>query len=69
MFLGVAALLCLIAAGIIVLILNSDERKLNRQLQLGQKYLEEMDYEQAIVAFDEAIKKSVGDAWIETDNG
>lgn len=56
LFARVAALLFLIAVGIAVLALNSDERKLNRQLELGQKYLEEMDYEQAIVAFDEAIK-------------
>lgn len=56
MFVGVAVLLCLIVAGILVLMLNSDGRRLNHQLQLGQKYLEEMDYEQAIVAFNEAIK-------------
>lgn len=56
LFVGVAVFLCLIAVGIIVLMLNSNGRRLNRQLELGQKYLEEMDYEQAIVAFDEAIK-------------
>lgn len=55
-FIGVAAVLCLMVAGIIVLMLNNDGRKLNHQLQLGQKYLDEMDYEQAIVAFNEAIK-------------
>lgn len=50
-----AAVLCLIAIGVIVLMLNSDGRRLNSQLQLGQKYLEEMDYEQAVVAFNEVI--------------
>jgi len=30
--------------------------RLNRQLDLGQKYLEEMDYEQAEVAFNKAIE-------------
>ncbi len=37
------------------LYLNSDSVQLRRQLDLGQKYLEEQNYEQAIVAFDKAI--------------
>ena len=55
---GAAALLCLMASVIIILarVGSSDGRRLNHQLQLGQKYLEEMDYEQAVVAFNEAIK-------------
>ena len=53
---GVAFLLCLSVAVIFAVSANSAERKLKDQLQLGQKYLEEMDYEQAVVAFDKAIK-------------
>lgn len=55
MLLAGTVILCLIVVGIIILMLNNDGRRLNRQLQLGQKYLEEMDYEHAVVAFNEAI--------------
>ncbi|MCM1044743.1 MAG: WG repeat-containing protein [Candidatus Gastranaerophilales bacterium] len=48
-------ILCLIVAGLLFIILNSAERRLSAQLELGQKYLEEMDYEQAIVAYEAAI--------------
>ena len=37
-------------------IYNSPENRLFRQLDLGQKYLEEQNYEQAVVAFNEAIE-------------
>ena len=36
-------------------IYNAPENRLARQLDLGQKYLEEQDYEQAIYAFNEAV--------------
>lgn len=52
---GIVLVLCLIAAGIFALTANSAERRLANQLELGRKYLEEMDYEQAIVAFEAAI--------------
>lgn len=52
---GAAALLCLIAALIFAATANSDERKLADQLELGRKYLSEMDYEQAVAAFEAAI--------------
>lgn len=48
--------LCLIAAGFFVLTADSAERKLENQLELGQKYLDELDYEQAIVAYKAAIE-------------
>ena len=42
--------------GIIVfLFFCSNDSKLQEQLDLGQKYMEDCDYEQAIVAFNEAI--------------
>ena len=40
--------LALIVLGIIMIIANSSERKLAEQLELGQKYLDEMAYETAI---------------------
>lgn len=52
---GIVLVLCLIAAGIFAMVANSAERRLSDQLELGRKYLEEMDYEQAIVAFEAAI--------------
>ena len=51
----VILVLCLIVGGIFALTANSAERRLADQLELGRKYLEEMDYEQAIVAFEAAI--------------
>ena len=47
--------LCLIAGGIFALTANSSGRRLADQLELGQKYLDELDYEQALVAFEAAI--------------
>lgn len=35
---------------------NSPSQMLKKQLALGQKYLNELDYDQAIVAFKEALK-------------
>lgn len=52
---GAVLALCLIAAGIFGMTVNSAERKLAKQLEIGQRYLDEMDYEQAIVAFEQAI--------------
>lgn len=51
----IALALCLIAAGIFALTANSAERRLADQMELGQRYLEELDYEQAVVAFEAAI--------------
>ena len=51
----IAAVILVLAAGIGFGIYNSPSNRLSRQLDLGQKYLEEMDYEQAKIAFDEAI--------------
>jgi len=51
----IAAVILVLAAGIGFGIYNSPSNRLSRQLDLGQKYLEEMDYEQAKIAFEEAI--------------
>lgn len=51
---------CCITAMILLMImvfvfLNSDRSKVNELLDLGQKYLDELEYESAILIFDEAI--------------
>jgi len=51
----IAAIIAL-AVGIGIGIYNTPENRLSRQLDLGQKYLEEQNYEQAVVAFNEAIE-------------
>lgn len=40
----------------IVVIHNTPENRANRHLELANKYLEKMDYEQAVVEFDKAIE-------------
>lgn len=40
----------------IILYNNSDTVKLKKQLDLGEKYLAEMNYEEAVVAFNQAIE-------------
>ena len=37
-------------------IYNMPENRLSRQLDLGQKYLSEQNYEQAAIEFDKAIE-------------
>lgn len=50
-----ALLVTVIAVGIGFTIYNTPSNRLSRQLDLGEKYLEEQNYEQAIVEFDKAI--------------
>ncbi len=47
---AIIAFLCGIA-----MYLSSDVQRLQRQLELGQKYLTELDYEQAAIAFEKAM--------------
>lgn len=47
---AVIVLLCGIA-----MYFSSDAQRLQKQLELGQKYLEELDYENAVIAFEKAI--------------
>ena len=49
-------LLVAIAFTIGLSIYNSPENRISRQLDLGQKYLEEQNYEQAVVAFNKVIE-------------
>lgn len=51
---AVAIVIVILATGIGIY--NSPQKRLIRQLNLGQKYLEDMNYEQAILQFDKAIK-------------
>ena len=46
----------LIALVVGIAIYNTPANRLSRQLDLGNRYLEEQNYEQAIVEFDKAIK-------------
>ncbi len=50
----VAVLVIAISIGIVVFS-NSPEKSLKKQLDLGQKYLSELNYEQAVAAFKEAL--------------
>ena len=50
-------ILAIILIGIIIFVRsNSPERRLQEQLELGSRYLEELDYDRAIAAFEVAIE-------------
>ena len=49
-----AVLLVIVVTGIAVL--GSPARRYDRQLSLGEKYLDELDYEKAIAAYTAAIE-------------
>lgn len=55
---GSAAAVLIIAAAILayVLIVAAPKKALQKQLDLGDKYLSELDYDNAILAYEEAIK-------------
>ena len=54
---AVAALIAVaVIIAIVVGVSGSGSRKLKKQLELGDKYLTEQDYEKAILAYEEAIK-------------
>ena len=50
------AIVIVLAAFINIWLHNAPARQLAKQLDLGNRYLEEMDYEQAVVAFTKAIE-------------
>lgn len=52
---GIAAALILVLSAGAVVYSNSPNQRLKRHLNLGYKYLEELDYEQAVVAFQAAL--------------
>ncbi len=53
---GIAVVLIVLAGAMIFVFGGSSAKKLQKQLDLGQKYLEEMNYEEAVVAFEAAIE-------------
>ncbi len=53
---GIAAALVVIAGALIFFLGSSSVKELQKQLDLGQKYLEEINYEEAVVAFKAAIE-------------
>lgn len=55
MIAGVAIALIIVVLALIFVNSGSDRRKLNGLLDLGDKYLAELSYEDAILVFDEAI--------------
>ena len=52
----VAVIAVAVVIGIISFSINNPSRKLKAQLDLGQKYLTELKYEEAVAAFTEAFK-------------
>lgn len=52
----ILAAVIILAVGMGLGIYNSPENRISRQLDLGQKYLEEQNYEQAVVAFNKVIE-------------
>ena len=53
---GAVVLLCVVILISVLLTKVAPQQKITKQLELGNKYLTEMDYEQAIVAFEQAIE-------------
>lgn len=56
---GIIALVIIIAlilAIIIIAIISGNDRRIKKQLDLGQKYLSEMNYEEAIVSFTRVLE-------------
>ena len=53
---AIIAVLLLIVLITGILVLSSPQRKYDKQLSLGQRYLDELDYEQAIAAYRAAIE-------------
>ena len=59
---GVVSILAVVAAVLVYTMFMTPEKRLEHQLELGNRYLEEADYDSALVAFDKAIeidKKSI----------
>ncbi|MCM1217670.1 MAG: tetratricopeptide repeat protein [Lachnospiraceae bacterium] len=52
----VAGIVILIALAVGIGIYNTPANRLKRQFDLGNRYLEEMNYEQAVIAFESAIE-------------
>ncbi len=64
---AIAAVVCIAVAAVILVTGNSTERKLAEQLDLAEGYLSELDYENAIAAYEAAIEIDPGcrDAYLE----
>ena len=53
---GTVVLLCVVILISVLLTKVAPQQKITKQIELGNKYLTEMDYEQAIVAFEQVIE-------------
>ena len=53
---GTVVLLCVVILISVLLTKGAPQQKITKQIELGNKYLTEMDYEQAIVAFEQVIE-------------
>ncbi len=51
-----SAMVLLISIVAVVLLFSGDKRKLQKQLDEGHRYLNELDYEKATVAFRDAVR-------------
>lgn len=56
MLVGTTIFLCVIILIFVLMTKVGPQQKITNQLELGNRYLTEMDYEQAIVAFEQVIK-------------
>lgn len=52
---GAAVAMVVVALTVVLVMRGADERRLRKQLELGQKYLTEMNYDEAIACFLEAL--------------
>ncbi len=51
-----SAMVLLVSIVAVVLLFSGDKRKLQKQLDEGRRYLSELDYEKATVAFRDAVR-------------
>lgn len=56
MIAGIAIMLCILAVSIAIAVGGNRKNRVTEQLELGAKYLSELDYENAIAAYEAAIE-------------
>lgn len=56
MILAIGVVIAIIAVVCVLSVKGQNSKKYQEQLDIAQRFLEDMDYERAIVAFEDAIK-------------